>query len=161
MAMTTTVYGPHGPEYRRDYKPVLAKWCLTSAQMDVLRRGAAKWNYDKTALHDGRVNTYGVRADTMTALREGGFVGMEYDLTEEQRHTLREEACALIREAFALADGDPFDYVCGVLRYVVVRGRLLEAEANHEAIDVRVERITAKGREAAAEWKQIIGAVEE
>src|ERR1700734_1083686 len=151
----------------RNSKAVLDKWSLTGPRMDVLRRAArpCKYSADGEA-HDGQISTYGVMDKTLAALRSGGFIGDEYELTEDQRIAAMNKAMALITEAHAIFHNhfSPFEVLQtedGLVSWKVVLADLRVAEAKLKVRDTKVTRITAKGREAVAEFLGALGIVEE
>lgn len=84
-------------------KALVKQHGITEAQFDVLRRAARKYEEyvpGKGALHTGEVNTYGVRQDTLDALKGHGLIEYTYRVNNPQVRMVEEEkAVVIITEA--------------------------------------------------------------
>lgn len=142
---------------------------LTGPQMEVLRNAARPWQYrgisKNRTPHDGQVSFYGVMDKTIAKLREEGYIADEYEHSEEKRAALYNEAEALIVGAWDITNNpDPFRRIEdqeGILAWRAALVDLRLAEGKLKARDVKVTRITAKGREVVAEFLGLLGIVED
>lgn len=156
------------------------KWGLREAQFDVLRKAARKYveyvfQRERTdfTLYNGEVVGFGVHSTTLTSLTVGGYIVRDVFREEETaRQALDLQAHDLIELAFATCRVQmPFLYIETEVggtalpawrsAWRSVYSRLQAADLLVKHRDVRCTKITDKGREAAADWKQAIGAEEE
>lgn len=141
---------------------------LSEAQLDVLRQSAAKYlNFVSGALHDGRVSTYGVMQATLNVLSDKQLITYVFELEEPARLANFAKCEALIKEAHTKfkACANPFEITetpdGPIAAWKDVLVNLSVAKTGYSACNSKCYKITERGREIAAQWKAVLGAVEE
>ena len=145
---------------------------LTLTQLDVLRSAARK--YDNTyggenaKPHNGEVNTYNVRQDTLDILRQRGLIATGYRINDESQRAYQHKRIEeLILTAWGIARNTTPHYKAnagddaGLESWRCVLMDLTTADNIRKALNEKCLLITDTGRDIAKGWKNVIGAMEE
>lgn len=155
----------------REAKAFMKEVGLSDAQLDVLRRASRKYkdyHLNKNELYNGEVNGYGVMSATLGILRERGLIAQGHRISDEaERQRMEGHVNELIREAWSTVNAtiDPLSKIKTVdgdiLAWREVHGILSVARGIKSKLAENCLLITEAGRNIAADWKKVIGAVEE
>jgi hypothetical protein len=152
-------------------KAVLKKHDITASQADVLLFAARKYadfyraKTPDQQVHDGTVQTYNVRQETIGIMRQRGWIHETWKIDDEdQRLAIARDENRLITSAWEIARAhDPGEKLYGtdLVAALAVLQNLDQARVKHNSLFVKVLKITDAGRAVASEWKAAVRAEKE
>lgn len=165
---------------QRDAKAFLAKHGLTLPQMEILRHAARKYTnlveplYSDgrpRQLHNGAVQTFNIRTETQSKLRDGGWIHYTHTVDDpDERGRIETKRINLVETAWRMAKSNSPNVLVSAIEdeggaklpaWKEVHCTLSIAKTLENSLFHKSWKITDKGRKVVADFKKLIGAEEE